>query len=174
MGDRHVTGPVMSSLLLSFALASLPMVSDMRSDLAGPVLAAHNVERARVGAPPLQWDADLAVQATAYAQALAGGAPFVHSPRTGRSGQRENLSRGLPGASALQMVGYWTVERRNFAPGVFPNVSRTGDWEDVAHYTQMIWKTTTRVGCGIAGGRTGEFMVCRYSPPGNADGRLVP
>ena len=98
----------------------------------------------------------------------------MHSPRAGRSGQRENLSRGLPGANALQMVGYWSIEKQIFEPGVFPNVSRTGNWEDVAHYTQMIWKTTTHVGCGIASGRTGEFMVCRYSPPGNADGRLVP
>ena len=168
----------MSSLLLSLALASLPAVSNasigMGYNLAGPVLAAHNIERARVGAPPLEWDPELATAATAYAQVLASGAPFQHSPRAGRSGQRENLSRGLPGANALQMVGYWTVEKRDFEPGVFPNVSRTGNWEDVAHYTQMIWKTTTRVGCGVASGQSGEFMVCRYSPPGNADGRLVP
>jgi cysteine-rich secretory family protein len=168
----------MSSLLLSLALASLPALSDLHAaperDIAGPVLTVHNSERARVGAPPLQWDPELAAAATVYAQVLASGAPFQHSPRAGRSGQRENLSRGLPGASALQMVGYWTVEKRDFEPGVFPNVSRTGNWADVAHYTQMIWKTTTRVGCGVASGQTGEFMVCRYSPPGNADGRLVP
>jgi hypothetical protein len=141
---------------------------------ADAVLAAHNAERSRVGAPPLQWDPQLADAASAYAEQLAGGAPFVHSPRAGRSGQRENLSRGLPGAGPLQMLGYWTVERRDFEPGLFPNVSRTGNWLDVAHYTQMIWKTTTHVGCGVASGRSGEFMVCRYSPPGNADGRLVP
>ena len=56
----------------------------------------------------------------------------------------------------------------------FPNVSRTGRWKDVAHYTQMIWKGTTNVGCAmhVAAGRT--YLICRYSPPGNADGRAVP
>ena len=47
------------------------------------------------------------------------------------------------------MVGSWIDEKRAFRPGVFPNVSRTGNWDDVAHYTQLIWKGTTRVGCAI-------------------------
>jgi len=172
----------MRSLLLALAIAAAALLPNAEGrarvqpalDPASSVLAAHNNERNRVGTPPLQWDDELAAAAADYARVLADGAPFQHSPRTGRFKQRENLSRGLPGADPLLMVSYWTVERRNFVPGTFPNVSRTGYWKDVAHYTQMIWKTTTHVGCGWASGRTGEFMVCRYSPPGNADGRQVP
>lgn len=170
----------MRRLLLTLAAASIALAAPLQArsqlgpEFAGSILAAHNAERARVGSPPLQWGDELAAAASDYALHLAGGAPFVHSPRGGRYKQRENLSRGLPGAHPLQMVGFWTIERQDFVPGVFPNVSRTGDWLDVAHYTQMIWKTTTHVGCGVASGRLGEFMVCRYSPPGNADGRHVP
>ena len=52
-----------------------------------------------------------------------------------------------------ELVGFWIEEKRHFQPGTFPNVSRTGYWKDVAHYTQMIWKGTTNVGCAVHHGR---------------------
>ncbi len=65
-------------------------------------------------------------------------------------------------------------EKRLFFPGAFPNVSRTGNWVDVAHYTQMIWKGTTHVGCAIYRDGAWDYLICRYSPPGNRDGKVVP
>ena len=139
--------------------------------VSAQLLAEHNKTRAEVGSPPLRWDPELATAASAYARQLADGAPYVHAPRAGRENQRENLARGLRGASLDTMINEWLREKRNFVPGIYPNVSSTGDWSDVAHYTQIIWPTTTDLGCGIANGHSGEFMVCRYSPPGNADGK---
>ncbi len=72
-----------------------------------------------------------------------------------------------------EMVSAWAAERRDLVPGRVPNVSRTGRFGDVGHYTQMIWPTTTRVGCGFAGNRDTEYLVCRYSPPGNVVGRPI-
>jgi hypothetical protein len=72
------------------------------------------------------------------------------------------------------MVAAWSDEKRLFFPGAFPNVSRTGRWSDVAHYTQMIWKTTTHVGCAVYRDGEWDYLICRYSPPGNRDGRAVP
>ena len=72
-----------------------------------------------------------------------------------------------------EMVWAWTAEKRMFQPGMFPAVSRTGNWADVAHYTQMIWKGTTRVGCAIHSTARWDYLICRYSPPGNVDGRAV-
>ncbi len=66
----------------------------------------------------LQWDPALAASASAYAQQLARGGPFVHAPRAGRENERENLSRGLPGASPERMMENWTGEKRNFIPGI--------------------------------------------------------
>jgi hypothetical protein len=71
-------------------------------------------------------------------------------------------------------VSTWTAERRFFRAGVFPDVSTTGNWLDVSHYTTMIWRATTRVGCAIHRTPDWEFLICRYSPPGNIDGRPVP
>ena len=138
------------------------------------VLAAHNRERARVGAPPLQWDPRLAAAAASYGPTLARLGRLQHSPRGTRPGQRENLWMGSRGAySPEQMVGNWISERNYFRRGVFPNVSATGNWIDVSHYTQLIWPTTTHVGCAVH--RTGgwDYLICRYSPPGNVDGRRL-
>ena len=49
-----------------------------------------------------------------------------------------------------------------------PGISRTGRWQDAGHYSQMIWRNTTRIGCAMAGG---GFLVCRYAPPGNFTGQ---
>jgi hypothetical protein len=144
-------------------------------DLARRILAAHNRERAAVGAPPLQWDPRLAASAAAYGPALASLGRLVHSPRETRPGQRENLAMGSTGVnSPEQLVGLWSNEKRLFYPGAFPNVTRTGNWADVAHYTQMIWKGTTHVGCATYDSNGRTYLICRYSPPGNIDGKPVP
>ena len=145
------------------------------SSLPARILALHNRERAAVGAPPLAWDPTLAAAAASYGPTLGSLGRLTHSPRDTRPGQRENLAMGTAGYYGPEaLVGFWIDEKRHFQPGTFPNVSRTGYWKDVAHYTQMIWKGTTNVGCAfhVEGGR--NYLICRYSPPGNADGRAVP
>jgi hypothetical protein len=137
------------------------------------VYRLHNQVRAQAGSPPLVWDPQLALQAAAYVPTMANGRP-VHSGRKGRETSRENLAPVLAGSSTEKMVGLWLAERRNFVPGIFPAVSRTGNWADVGHYTQMIWPTTTNLGCAIHKGQPFDWLVCRYSPPGNQDGKPVP
>ncbi len=145
------------------------------SNIADRLLAAHNGERAKVGVPPLQWDNALAAAGASYGPALASLGRLQHSPRANRPGQRENLWRGTRGAfSPEQMVANWVEENAYFQAGLFPYVSSTGNWTDVAHYTQMIWRSTTRVGCATHANGNTEYLICRYSPPGNADGKPVP
>ena len=97
------------------------------------LLDAHNRERSMVGVPPLQWDPFLAQAALSYGPALAASGRLQHSPRAGRAGQRENLWMGSRGAYSLeQMVGRWAQEKARFRPGIFPNVSTTGNWLDVS------------------------------------------
>ena len=138
------------------------------------LLAAHNMERARLGVAPLVWDPALAASAASYGPALARMGRLQHSPKAIRPGQRENLWMGTRGAfSPEQMVGTWVAEKRWYSGGVFPNVSRTGRWHDVAHYTTLVWRSTTRVGCAIHSTPQYDYLICRYSPPGNIDGRRV-
>ena len=138
------------------------------------MLAAHNVERARARVGPLVWDNALGFAAAAYARQMAFTGRFQHSNRKARPGTGENLWVGTRGVFSVEtMVGAWASEKRLFRPGVFPNVARRGSWQDVAHYTQMIWPTTSRVGCAIASTVRTDYLVCRYAGKGNVDGRTV-
>jgi uncharacterized protein YkwD len=137
------------------------------------ILDAHNAERAAVGVPPLQWNAELAQHATEYAQVMAQTGQLVHAPRDGRGTERENLQKGLVGWSPERMFQDWAKEKANFSPGDFPNVARDGNWMNVAHYTQIIWPTTTEIGCGTAQGGGFVWLDCRYNPGGNKDGKPV-
>jgi len=142
--------------------------------LSWRVLASHNAERARWRVPAMNWDPGLAAAAAVYAAQLAATGRWGHSPRAARPGQGENLWMGTRGYfTPEQMVGGWLSEGRFFRAGVFPMVSRTGNWSDVGHYSQVIWRGTTKVGCAIRSSRSNDYLVCRYSPHGNVDGRNV-
>jgi hypothetical protein len=168
--------PILCAVLvvaLSGRAPAQPFAGSEAGDLARRILAAHNVERAKVGAPALQWDWTLAAHAASYGPVLARMHALVHSPREGRPGERENLAMAWhKSMTPEQLVGMWSDEKRLIAPGssVFPAMSRTGRWEDIAHYTQMVWPTTTHVGCAIFSAEW-DYLICRYSPPGNIDGK---
>jgi hypothetical protein len=162
-------------LALLAATAAMPAVAQsFAAQFPARILAAHNAERARAAVPPLAWDSALAAGAAAYAQQLALSGRFEHSDRHARRGTGENLWMGSHRAfSPEAMVGGWASEKRWFVPGVFPNNSRTGNWEDVGHYTQMIWPATQRIGCALASTPRIDYLVCRYATAGNMDGRPV-
>ena len=139
------------------------------------LLAAHNRERARLTVPRLVWSDRLTAQAQAWADSLARREAFHHSNRKTRGGTGENLWMGTTGYySPEDMIGSFLEEKRDFRRGVFPAVSRTGNWDDVSHYTQIIWPTTQEIGCAIARSGGGmDVLVCRYWPKGNIDNRAV-
>jgi uncharacterized protein YkwD len=137
------------------------------------ILDIHNAERAAVGVPPLRWDMQLALEATAYAQQLARTGQLVHAPREGRGIERENLQQGFIGWSPDLIMQGWTTEKSDFVAGYYPNVARDANWVNVSHYTQMIWPVTTAIGCGMAEGHGYLWLDCRYSPGGNKDGKPV-
>ncbi|MDO7834811.1 CAP domain-containing protein [Sphingobium sp. HBC34] len=142
--------------------------------LRAVVLDLHNGERAALGLSPLDWDAALAQDAARYAAEMARTGQFRHSPRAGRAvPSGENLWMGphrLYGYDV--MVGAFLAERHLFRPdGKLPDFSTTGRWQDVGHYTQMIWRGTRQVGCALGEGPHYDYLVCRYFPAGNAFGK---
>ena len=128
--------------------------------------------RAAMGVAPLSWNAQLATDARVWADELAKTGRFEHSPdEDGVEPQGENLWAGTPRAfTPEKMVGLWVAEKSDYRPGVFPNNSRSGDVEQVGHYTQLIWRNSGQVGCATAVGKNEEFLVCRYSHAGNVYG----
>lgn len=137
------------------------------------LLAAHNRERDTIGAAPLRWDPELARSARDWARYLARTGKFEHSPEAPwwAEPEGENLWAGTVGYYQPEMmIGLWTAEKRDYKAGVFPNNSRTGQVENVGHYTQVIWSRTGAVGCALERGREEDFLVCRYSQAGNVVG----
>ena len=150
------------------------------------LLEAHNRYRAEVGVPPLTWSPTLAAGAQAWADALV----FEHSSG---SGVGENLAVDVGSdaslSSILGLVDNWAVEKNNnYIPGIPFSEARNQASGVIGHYTQMVWRETTEVGCGVARGVhrdgnggvlfpsfvdqagnpvPGNYLVCRYSPQGN-------
>ncbi len=173
---RFIKAPLSAALLgLAIHAPAAAAASNNAAQFPARILAAHNAVRAQAGVAPLAWDPALGQAAASYAMQLALTNTFQHSNRHARPGIGENLWMGTRGYYSYDaMVGAWASEQRDFVPGVFPAVSRSGNWERVGHYTQMVWPTTTRVGCAVASNAANDFLVCRYSPAGNIDGRPVP
>ena len=165
---------IRSSLRALIGAASLGAASACAADAGfdARILARHNAERATVGVPPLIWDSRLAAGAAIWATHLATTRRFEHSPDIADAApQGENLWMGTARAfSPEDMVDGWIEEKRYYRPGLFPRVTTTADWSDVGHYTQLIWRNTTSVGCALATGGGNDVLVCRYSPAGNWDG----
>lgn len=138
------------------------------------MLSGHNVARRAAGVPAIQWNEALVVEAQRWADSLARSGQMRHSDGPSRPGQGENLWTGTRGAYRYhEMVGHWLAESRDYIDAPTPRFSRTGRWQDVVHYTQIVWRGTTEVGCAVAANGYDEYLVCRYAPVGNVVGQRV-
>lgn len=146
-------------LALLPAMAITPALAEPLSPDA--LLARHNHYRQELKLEPLVWSETLAQSAQAWADQLAATGSFKHSTTP----YGENLWMGTAGAYAqADMVDSWGREKQHYAHGVFPNVTTGGV---VGHYTQIVWRNTRQVGCGLATGKGSDVLVCQYDPPGN-------
>ncbi len=155
-------------------LATPVLATRGHADFQTRIVESHNEERAREGLHGLDWNTELAREAHDWAQVLARSQVLEHADRKRTRGAGENLWMGTAGYYTLEnMMDGFIGEKRDFRPGRFPEVSRTGNWADVGHYTQVIWPTTKEVGCAVVRGRDHEVLVCRYWPAGNWMGHMV-
>ncbi len=161
--------------MLGLILAGASVVAAPPISLEQRWLARHNAVRAEAGVTPLVWDETLAKDAAVWANRLARTRTFDHDDQSGaRRLEGENLWMGTQGAfSPEEMIDDWAVERALYRPGRFPDVATRGTWHDVGHYTQMIWQTTTALGCAMASTGEDDVLVCRYFPAGNVVGRFA-
>lgn len=136
------------------------------------ITAAHNVARAAVSPaanpaiPPLLWAKDVA----ATAQAWAKRCKFEHSG--GMYGENIYASGGQD-VTAAAVVDSWVSEAKDY-----DYAARTCSGV-CGHYTQVVWRKSTRLGCGVtkcttnspfSGFPVWQFVVCNYDPPGNFAG----
>jgi pathogenesis-related protein 1 len=154
--------------------AAAPCLAD---DFAQQMLAAHNRWRADVHVPKLAWSDKLAAYAQQWAEHLkehnacklehrAGGNATLNGDPVGENLAWKWSSRAPAGGSFLatpaEMVDGWGAEIKFYD-------AASGECQGgvCGHYTQLVWRTTTEVGCGRASCGNAEAWVCNYLPAGN-------
>ncbi|KAG7831973.1 hypothetical protein KL920_000308 [Ogataea angusta] len=127
------------------------------SDFQEAILKEHNDKRALHGVDALTWDDTLAQYAQNYADEYDCSGVLTHSG--GKYG--ENLALGY---TTTGTVDAWYDEGENYNYGSSCSV--------YDHFTQVIWKSTTKVGCGYkhCNDYWGTYIVCSYDPAGNVIG----
>lgn len=140
------------------------------------IVAAHNRWRAQVGVAELSYSPELAVSAQVWADYLkqTNRCNMRHSKPDGRYG--ENLfwssavvwsdgRRELKKVQSEEPVNSWGSEKDDY--DYASNRCKPGKM--CGHYTQMVWRTSTQVGCAVAvcGDSQEQVWVCQYQPAGN-------
>ncbi|MGW3349940.1 CAP family protein [Nonomuraea rubra] len=138
-------------------------------------LAAANAYRDKHHAPPLTVDHEL----TEYAKSRASTRSESKALDAGhdglRSGTGENIYWGADtestpakGSTAVASwydeITYYDFDKAEFTP-------------DSGHFTQLVWKGSTKVGIGRVSGQTPEgmetYIVFVFEPPGNMKGAFA-
>lgn len=127
-------------------------------------LQAHNEYRRLHGVPELRLDKKLCKYSQEWAEHLAKVKNTCHRPKSiygenifffWSSNPRERVKGNDP-------VDNWYKEIEKHTFGVEPKTLKSG------HMTQVLWKTSQRLGVGVARNVEGQtYVVCNYDPAGN-------
>jgi pathogenesis-related protein 1 len=128
---------------------------------AREMLTAHNNLRAEVELPPLQWSSELAAYSQKWADSLIAKNKAAHNSN---SPYGENILVTGLGSTPSTVVTEWASESQIYA---YHSNTCSGD---CGHYTQLVWRSTRKVGCARALNAQREIWVCSYDPPGNYRG----
>lgn len=146
--------------------------SAMTEDEAKAFLDYHNQVRKEVGVGPVAWSKELAEFAQKWADRIAATGELKHRPADGEWAQKygENLAVN---ASAIKGAEAWSGEKKDYTAGTA--IPEDFSQFKAGHYTQMVWKGTTKIGAGAAVVKEGRFkglvmVVCNYDPAGNVIG----
>lgn len=132
------------------------------------ILKKHNDERKLLNIPALSWNDKIAQYAQEWALKLAKDDKGIVHRTTHLYGENISWISGLDDlkVDVVDGVSLWTEEKEYFKYKPIGD-----DWAKSGHYTQVIWKKTTEVGCGCAVSASGTFfLVCNYNPHGNVHG----
>jgi uncharacterized protein YkwD len=159
---------VPSVVLLLTALSASGVAKNTMSE---EILAAHNQYRKAVGVSPLVWSDTLAQDAQQWADKLAAmaGKTLQHSKASDRPRQGENLWMGSSAKrySYTNMVDFWGAEKKVYRGEAIT----ASNFLKIGHYTQIVWRNTTQVGCATTTAGGNDILVCRYSPSGGVLGK---
>lgn len=141
---------LLSAILVALALLTQQATATSTAS-AKTILSVTNKLRAKHHSPALKWDKKLAT----YAQKWSNKCEFQHS--AGPYG--ENLALGYPNWSSV--INGWYNEVSEY------NYDKPGFGMNTGHFTAVVWKSTTKIGCGVKSCPNGKLYTCSFSAPGN-------
>jgi len=145
--------------------------------LRSTALSQHNTYRNTHHSPDMTLSNSLNNSAQNWANYLATNGVFEHS----NSDAGENIYVSYTTASSVeaaplanQAVTSWYNEVSDY------DYSNPGFSSQTGHFTQVVWKNSTQLGCGAAQGVTtiqgnqynAFYVVCQYAPAGNVTGQF--
>jgi pathogenesis-related protein 1 len=156
--------------IISLADAQQRGIAKTAYDVSGQagveqMLEAHNQWRKRSNVPALTWSPQLASYAQEWANKLLKENRFEHR-RNSPYGENLAAAQGQQ-LSPERVVNMWGEEVKDY--NYANNSCKPGAM--CGHYTQVVWKSSTQVGCAVARASGKEVWVCNYNPPGNVVGR---
>ncbi|EOA21612.1 hypothetical protein CARUB_v10002025mg [Capsella rubella] len=148
------------------AAASRVTYRRKRMTQSAQFVLAHNAARGTSGVSSLKWDKGLARFASDWAKQRKADCKMTHSG--GPYGENIFWHQNSEKWSPKRVVAKWMQEGFNYDRTT--NSCKLG--EMCGHYTQIVWRTTTAVGCARekCDNNRGFLVVCEYSPSGNYEG----
>jgi len=151
-------------------------------DYQSIVVRHHNVHRANHSAPALEWSDELA----SIANDIGKSCVYKHDVTTGGGGYGQNIAAGAsPSDIGGVITGLFYNSEVTKYPNAYGGEPDMGDFEEWGHFSQVVWKDTTQVGCATfdcsshpgglsntGGGVSPFFTVCNYKGPGNYGGEF--
>lgn len=151
-------------------------------DIAAMLEQHNNHRRNSTDIPDLVWSTDMAN----IAAQIASSCVYAHNTQAGGGGYGQNIGAGAsPSDSPGMITNSMFNGEINWYPQPYGNNNPDmTNFEHWGHYSQIMWKSTTSVGCaiqdcsgqGLANTGSGVepwFLVCNYDPPGNFGGEYA-
>ncbi|KAK9447983.1 CAP domain-containing protein [Limtongia smithiae] len=124
-------------------------------------LHVHNAARAAVGVPPVRWSVDLERRARREAEAYAR--TYTYNQTSSSNGTNSCMVGPAAARPMTAAAQAWAGSgRAAYERDGRPRIG-SGNFAAYASYTQMVWRSTTQIGCACVNG----FVVCLYTPGGN-------
>lgn len=169
---------ILIAMLVSGLLSTVYAASNLTATEETEATTIHNKWRSTVGLPTIKWSSTLADAAQEWANTLKTNkaCELAHSKAEGLG---ENLfwasplmysdgTKKIQAIAPIQVIDAWGKEVKDYSYS--SNTCARG--KVCGHYTQVVWKNTTEVGCGKAVcADNSQVWVCNYAPAGNYVGQ---
>ena len=162
--------------LLLLTLVALPLRADNVPTDFSSLLDTHNAARRAVGVPPLAWSNLLAAGAQQWANQLAAeDCKLRYDPdpkRREKTGQNLFRAHGAAPYEGYKRTGAdaaerWVREGQQYDHGAHRCKVSIGS--QCGAYLQVIWETTTAIGCARSRCAAAEVWACHYAPRGGQE-----